>query len=73
MIIESLRRSTELLLSLQYVFSRNTCDDIFGDESEHLYKKWLFYNGNLLLFISMIDSVNKEKILCYVFKNIHTD
>lgn len=60
-----LNNSYDILLSLQCNFNKQICDKIFTDYSNHLYEKWLNCDQNILKFISLLDSVNRNKILLW--------
>ena len=54
---------TNLLLRLQSDFNKEICDKIFNDLSDHLFKKWLQTNGNILNFFSRLDTKNQKIML----------
>ena len=63
----SLTNSYNMLLSLQCNFKKYMCDQIFGNDSNHLYPKWVSSDGNILHFLTRLDDENREKLLRYAF------
>ena len=57
----------DILLSLQCNFSKLVCDEIFGQDSNHLFEKWLFSDKNLLYFITRLDNCNQAKLFRYAY------
>lgn len=62
---EQILQSSDILIYLQNSFCLSLCDEIYDKDSEHLYKKWLYCDGNLLKFITMLDKSNKLKLLLW--------
>jgi hypothetical protein len=58
-----------IMLSLQCNFNKDLCDTVFGNESNHLYPKWIASHGNIIHFMTMLDSVNRKNLLDYVVNN----
>jgi len=56
-------QSFQYLLKLQNNFNKNLSDQIFGDLSDHLYTKWERCKGNILNFLTMLDEMNRGKLL----------
>ena len=61
----SLLKDYNILLYIQNNFDKEVSSEIFNDLSNHLYKKWIVCNQNILHFISVLDSENKNKILLW--------
>jgi hypothetical protein len=59
----SLLEDYNILLYIQNNFDKNISERIFNNLSDHLYKKWISCDQNILHFISVLDSENKNKIL----------
>lgn len=57
------------LANLQFNFTYDTCANIFIEDTEHYWNKWLTSNENIILFINSLDLFNKEKILSWLEKN----
>jgi len=53
-------------LYMQCHFSKDICDEIFGDMSDHIYQKWLDSNMNIVEFLSRLDSGKKRKMFLWV-------
>ena len=56
-------QSFQYLLKLQNNFNKNLSDQIFGYLSDHLYAKWERCKGNILNFLTMLDEMNRGKLL----------
>ena len=59
----------QTFLSLQLNFNKEISNRVFGDLSNHLFKKWLTCKGNILNFFSILDINNKKKLLNWAEKN----
>lgn len=55
----------DLLISIQANFNKRICDIIFKDMSDHIFKKWVSSDYNLLSFLTRLDSENKYKLIHY--------
>lgn len=64
----SLTNSYNILLSLQCNFNKYMCDRVFGNDSDHLYPKWVASQGNILHFMTRLDDMNREKLLKFASK-----
>ena len=52
-----------IFLHLQNRVSKDICDEVFGELSEHIYIKWINCDYNIIYFLSQLDDANKEKLL----------
>lgn len=59
----------DVLVHLQSKFDQNICDQIFGSNSNHLYKKWIETNTNIISFLTRLDETNKLKLLHWALLN----
>ena len=50
---------------MQCHFSKEVCNELFGDLSEHIYIKWLDSDFNIINFLSSLDSRNKQKMFIW--------
>jgi hypothetical protein len=55
--------TVDILAYLQTKFDKNICNQIFGSNSNHLYKKWVETNTNIISFLTRLDETNKFKLL----------
>ena len=63
---------TKLLLKVQFNFNKDICDEIFKNDSDHLYQKWISCSNNLLHFINRLDKHNTNLLLSWIIENINT-
>jgi len=61
--------NTDILIYLQCNFNLSVCMEIYGEESNHLFEKWLTCDGNLLNYITRLDKNNRYKLLNWGLKN----
>jgi hypothetical protein len=59
----------EQFLSLQNNFSYNICKEIFPNNTDHYWNKWIHSNNNILSFISRLDSENRNKVFSWLVDN----
>lgn len=50
---------------MQCHFSKEVCDKIFSDLSDHIYIKWEEADFNIITFLSFLDSGNKQKMFIW--------
>ena len=50
-------------LSIQCNFSYIVCQEIFPEDADHYWHKWVTSDRNLLMFLSRLDKVNKTRVL----------
>ena len=62
----SLLESYNKFLYMQCHFSKDVCDNVFGNLSDHIYKKWESVDLNIIDFLSRLDDVNKRKLFTWV-------
>ena len=53
----------DVFISLQCNFNKTICDEIFKDDSDHLFKKWTNSDNNIINFLTRLDTENKHKLL----------
>ena len=58
-----------VFLRLQNEFNKGVSNKVFGDLSNHLFRKWLNCERNILNFISMLDNRNRNKLLEWAYNN----
>lgn len=57
-------------IKLQVNFNKDMCIDIFNNDAEHLFQKWLYCNYNIIEFINRLDENNKHIILSWTLQNL---
>lgn len=56
----------ESYLHAQNNFSYQVCESIFPGDTDHYWKKWVYAERNILLFISRLDKMNRLKVLDWI-------
>lgn len=69
----SLFESYNKFLFIQCRFSKDVCDNVFGDLSNHLYNKWDSSCPNVIDFLSCLDPTNKQKLFEWVETSINKE
>lgn len=57
----------DVFIYLQSKFNKTICEEIFEEDSDHLFQKWTSCDYNIINFLSRLDEVNKQKLLMWSF------
>jgi hypothetical protein len=68
--VDYLYLAFDKFLKLQVNFNKDMCIDIFKNDAEHLFQKWLYCNYNIIEFINRLDDNNKHIILSWALQNL---
>ena len=60
----------QILLKMQLTFSYDICSLIFNEDTEHFWNKWLNTQNNMLLFLKILNIVNRNKMLEWGEQNL---
>jgi hypothetical protein len=52
----------QLFLYIQTNFSKDICDQIFGNLSDHMFEKWESCDGNIINFLNRLDNENCDSL-----------
>lgn len=63
------KKIVDTFVSLQYNLDNELCKEIFIDNSDHLYCKWV-KSGNVLCFYNQLDDVNKHILLSWIITKL---
>jgi hypothetical protein len=59
--MDNIEKSYRLLLYIQHNLNKEKLEQIYNTEmGSHLWKKFLYYDRNLLIFLNYLDKNNKE-------------
>lgn len=50
-------------LKMQINFSYGVVQNIFANDHDHYWNKWVSSNDNIILFISKLDNINRMLVL----------
>lgn len=59
-----------ILIEFQNNFCEEICDNIFDKDKKHIWNKWLKSDNNLLVFMSLLDDVNRKVLFDYIMSFI---
>jgi Tfp pilus assembly protein PilF len=67
-VVNDLLNNFDFFLFMQNEFNKHQSDLAFGEQmSDHLYPKWEQNWGNILTFISRLDTENRRKIIVHMW------
>ena len=64
------RTFTDILAILQYKLDKELIQTIFTYNSEHIFSKWVIFDGNLLSFFWSLDETNQNLLLQWSLQNL---
>ena len=58
----TINHNFQIFLSMQCNFCYEVAEKVFLINSDHFWNKWLRCDNNMITFLAMLDSSNKEKM-----------